>query len=272
MNEANRLTAWLRHSLMPRSRSSGVATVQLDDSWLIPDEGVVAPRSERTREMAIRRWLGLLALAVIVGMQAGTLFKPFGDVGSTRVADWIDLLTPFAIVGCAAMVLDRADADRTSWSVFGVGSVAFVLGHGLHLSANSISNVDQAAVAQASIVHLWDEVASHYIWYSGLFIVLVALVFALRDQASAVRPIGVVMAVAFAVTLVNTYIEGGVPWLGIAFLATGVIAGLAWRPAPVARLILLIGGVGLLLLLTWGAYWYVSDGTVFPEFSDVGWI
>ena len=257
---------------MSRSRSSGVATAQLDTDRLSPDEGWVSPQRERTSAMAIRRWLGWLALAVIVGMQAGTLFKPFGDVGSTRVADWIDLLTPFAIVGCAAMVLDRSGADRRSWSVFGVGSVAFVLGHGLQLSANSISNVDQVAVAQASIVHLWDEVASHYIWYSGLFIVLVALVFALRDQAFELRPASVVIALAFAVTLVNTYIEGGVPWLGIAFLASGAITGLALRPAPVARLVLLIGVVGLLLLLSWGAYWYVADGTVFPEFSDVGWI
>ena len=51
----------------------------------------------------VRPWLGWFALAVIVGMQAGTVFKPLGSVGETRVADWVDLLTPYAVLGCAAI-------------------------------------------------------------------------------------------------------------------------------------------------------------------------
>ena len=98
----------------------------------------------------MRRWLGWFALAVIVGMQAGTVFKPLGTVGETRVADWVDLLTPFAILGCAAMVLVRAEASRGQWVLFGIGGITFTLGHGLHLAANSVSNVADAVVAKAS--------------------------------------------------------------------------------------------------------------------------
>ena len=82
-----------------------------------------------------RRWLGWFALTVIIGMQAGTLFRPLGSIGETRVADWIDLLTPFALIGCAGMVLDEANSTRERWVRSGVGSVAFTLGHGLLLSA-----------------------------------------------------------------------------------------------------------------------------------------
>ena len=220
----------------------------------------------------MRRWLGWFALAVIIGMQAGTVFKPLGDVGETRVADWVDLLTPFAILGCAAMVLVRAGASRDQWVLLGVGGITFTLGHGLHLAANSISNVADVVVAKAPIVHLWDEVVSHYIWYTGLFLVMVAVAWALRDQEFRVGGIDVVVALLVAVTLVNTYIEGGVPWLGLAFLAAGVIGGLLWRPAAVSRLLLVVGGVGLLLLVGWGVYWLAADGSWFPEFSELGWI
>jgi hypothetical protein len=220
----------------------------------------------------MRRWLGWFALAVIIGMQAGTVFKPLGTVGETRVADWVDLLTPYAILGCAAMVLVRARASRSQWVLFGIGGITFTLGHGLHLAANSISNVADAVVAKASIVHLWDEVVSHYFWYVGLFLVLAAMALALRPREFRVGAVDVVVALLVAVTLVNNYIEGGTPWLGLVFLAVGVICGFLWHPAAVSRLLLLVGGVGLLLLVGWGVYWLAADGSTFPQFSELGWI
>jgi len=220
----------------------------------------------------MRRWLGWFALAVIIGMQAGTVFKPLGSVGETRVADWVDLLTPYAILGCAAMVLLRAWATRGQWVLLGVGGITFTLGHGLHLAANSISNVADQVVAGASIVHLWDEVVSHWIWYTGLFLVMAAVAWALRDQELAVGAPDMVVAVLVAVTLVNTYIEGATPWLGLILLAAGLVAGVIWRPATVSRLLLVVGGAGLVLLIGWGVYWLAADGSVFPEFSELGWI
>ena len=171
-----------------------------------------------------------------------------------------------------AWLVDHRALRRVLLSLVLVGAVTFVLGHGLHLSANSISNVDDKTVAHASIVHLWDEVASHYIWYSGFYLVLVALFVALCDHPPRLRPGGVVLAVLVAITLVNTYIEGAVPWLGLAFLASGVVAGLTRRKTPAGQLALLIGGLGFVLLVGWGVAWYIADGTVFPEYSDVGWI
>lgn len=220
----------------------------------------------------MRSWLGWFALAVIIGMQAGTVFKPLGSIGSTRVADWIDLLTPFAVLGCAAMVLLRAGADLRQWALFACGGVMFTLGKGLHIAANSVSNVDDAAVAEAPIVHLWDEVASHYIWYSGLFLLLAALALTLRDHEGRLNGLGAVAGVLVAVTLVNAYIEGGTPWLGMAFLFAAVVTGVLWRPAPPSSLLLIVGGFGLALLAAWGVYWYVADGTIFPQFSELGWI
>ena len=220
----------------------------------------------------MRRWLGWFALAVIVGMQAGTVFKPLGEVGETRVADWVDLLTPYAVLGSAAMVLLRAGAVRGQWAMLGIGGITFTLGHGLHLAANSVSNVADPAVAEASIVHLWDEVVSHWIWYSGLFLVMAAVAWALRDRELPIGGLDLVVAALVALTLANTYIEGGTPWLGMALLGIGVVTGLRWRPAAVSRLVLVVAGLGLLLLVGWGVYWFAADGSVFPEFSELGWI
>ena len=139
-------------------------------------------------------------------------------IDQKRLADWIDLATPFAVLGCATMLLKAVAANAASWTWMFAGGVAFALGHGLHLAANSISNVNDQAVAHASIVHLWDEVASHYIWYSGLYLVLVALWIALRDHPIRIDAVGVALAVFVALTLVNTYIEGGVAWFGLGVL------------------------------------------------------
>jgi hypothetical protein len=220
----------------------------------------------------VRPWLGWFALAVIVGMQAGTIFKPLGGLGETRVADWVDLLTPYAVIGTAAMVLLRAVAGRAQWVLFGVGAVSFALGKGLHISANSVSNVEDPVVADATIVHLWDEVASHIIWYTGLFLILLSLAWTLRQIDFRVGTLDYLVAALVALTLVNTYIEGAQPWLGLVFLAVLLAVGLRSSPQPAGRLLTVVGGLGLLLLLGWGLYWYLADGQVYPEFSDLGWI
>ncbi|HEU5240593.1 MAG TPA: hypothetical protein VFU25_01145 [Ornithinibacter sp.] len=220
----------------------------------------------------IRPWLGWFALAVVLGMQAGTVFAPLGSAGETRVADWLDLLTPYAVLGTAAVVLARARATQSQWVLFGVGAVSFALGKGLHLAANSVSNVADPVVAGSSVVHLWDEVVSHLVWFSGLFVVLLTLAWALRGVALRVAPLDLVVAALVAITLVNNYIEGAQPVLGLVVLATLLTLGLRWRPAPVSRLLVVVGGLGLVLLLGWGAFWYVTDGSVFPEFSELGWI
>ncbi len=230
------------------------------------------PTPAETATPGIRRWLGWFALAVIVGMQAGTIFKPLGGIGETRVADWVDLLTAYAVIGTAAMVMYRAVATRPQWILFGVGAVTFALGKGQHLAANSISNVDDATVADATIVHLWDEVVSHVIWFSGLFILLLALAWALQHVTMHVGVADLVVAALVAVTLVNNYIEGGQPWLGLIFLAVLLGVGVASRPRPVARLLLVVGGLGLLLLVGWGLYWGITDARLFPQFSELGWI
>jgi hypothetical protein len=50
-------------------------------------------------------------------------------------------------------------------------------GHGIHLAANSVGNVEPSPV-----VHLWDEVVGPAVWYAGVAVVCAVLATAVRDR------------------------------------------------------------------------------------------
>lgn len=228
----------------------------------------------------MRRWLGWFALAMIIGLQAEALLRPFSSVQGVRILDWAVLLTPYAILGSAAVVLLRAGADREHWVVLGVGGITFATGFGLHLAANTISGIHAAqppatiagAGDLAAIIHMWDEVVSHYLGYTGLFLVMAAMAMSLRGRDLEVGPLDHLVAALVGVTLFNGYIEGGTPYLGVLFMLVAVMAARRWRPAAVSRLILPVAGVVLGMLLVWGLYWLLAEGRAFPQFSELGWI
>jgi hypothetical protein len=218
-----------------------------------------------------------LAVAVIVFMQIGTLARPLGDVAGTRAADWLDLLTPWAVVGAGAWVLvrchDRTEGARPdvgSWALLGVGGLAFAEGKGLHLAGNSVGNTDPVGRA-ADVAHLWDESVGHWLWYLGLLLVLAAAARALlggSGPALPTRPAGVVLAALAGFSLANTWIEGRTPWLGLVAAAGFTAVGLRHRRRG-GTLWAVCFGLALLQLVGWGLYWWLADGLVFPEYYDV---
>jgi hypothetical protein len=219
----------------------------------------------RTQPSPTTAWKPLagFAVAFTVLQQAGTVFRFLGDVGDTRRADWVDLLTPWVVLGLGLLVLLRAGASRRILLAFGAAGLLYAEGHALHLSANSISNA-----RPSGIVHLWDEVVSHYVWYSGAMLILIVLTLALRDQAAPRRTWpGYPLAVLVGFTLLNGWIEGGVPVLGFVSAAGLIAAGGATRSSVGGRYALTAGLVGLLALAGWGIYW-----GYFPEYSELGWI
>jgi hypothetical protein len=213
------------------------------------------------------RWLGWFAVAVVVGQHVGVLFKPLGSAGrGTEWADWIDLLTPYAVVGTALAVLLAAGAERRAWLLAALGAVVYADGHGIHLSANSVGN----ARGNAQPVHLWDEVVGHYVWYAGLFLLVAALAVTLADRPRP-GPAGWPLAVLFGVTAATNGIEGGTPYFTLAVALAFVAYG--WRHRAGSGLLLVSSyGVTLAALVGWGLYWAHADGRSFPQFSELGWI
>lgn len=158
-------------------------------------------------------------------MHHGGLFGS-AEVGSgTRLADWIDLATPFAVVLplLGFMWLQR---PRPRWMVVAaLGSMLYVEGHGIHLSANSISNVAAAGdTSQSTLdtIHLWDEVVGHYVWFLGLVIVIAACAASVRGRSLDVPFVALVAGGAgCGVTWATNGLEGGT---AVASLAASVVA------------------------------------------------
>ena len=221
--------------------------------------------------------LAALALTVVVFMQIGTFARPLGQLGPVRAADWLDLLTPWAVVGAAAWVLLRCRAgtvggppDRLAWALLAVGGLAFAEGKGLHLAANSVGNTTPVGAA-AQVAHLWDEGVGHWIWYLGLLLVVAAVSRAVLDGRGArlrTSAGGVVLALLTGFSLANTWIEGRTPWLGLAAAAGFAAWGLRRRTRG-GTLWVVCFGLALLQLAGWGAYWWLTDGRLFPEYYEV---
>lgn len=209
-------------------------------------------------------WLVLFAVGYVVFHHAGTLFAGLGDVGPTRWADWIDLLTPYVVTGTAAGALRGAGAGRGTWTAFWFAAVTYSLGKGLHLAANSVGN--DLPGPDPDVVHLWDETVGHYLWYSGVALLVAVLAVALADR----RPRGGIGAHLLAglvgVTHFTNSIEGQTAWFGIGTAVVFAVWGLLTRDG-MGRYLLTAYGVSLVLFTVFGLW---QGG--FPEFSELGWI
>ena len=223
--------------------------------------GQVTAPSRMTRTTPAERarvgWLAAFVLAVVVGHHVGTLLKPLGSAGRhVEWADLVDLLVPYAVVGSALAALRAWGAPRRSWLLAAVGGVVYVQGHGVHLAANSIGN----ARGNAQPVYLWDEAVGHYLWYVGLYLLVLALGTAAPALTSSWRwP----LAALFGLTSATNGIEGGTAVLTLVVSLAFVGWGLRRRSDALVAAWTLTA----VLLTGWGVYWQR-----FPQFSELGWI
>jgi hypothetical protein len=165
---------------------------------------------------AFDRRLLVAAVVYAVWHHLGALPGGLGDVGDTRVVDWIDLATPFAVLGPAAWALSAADAGRRRWVLFGAGALLYANGAGIHLAANSVHNV-----APSPVAHLWDETVGHAVWYAGA-----AVVIAVLGSVAVGRPVPPWWAVAPALAVGGTWTTNALG-AGLAVPACLVALGLA---------------------------------------------
>lgn len=197
--------------------------------------------------MSPARWTALCALAYNLGHHLGALPGGLGPAGGgTRWVDWLDLLTPYAVVGTALAALAAAGTDRRGWWTALLGAGAYVQGHGVHLAANSIGNVR----GDAPPVHLWDEVLGHWIWYSGVLLLVLALG---RAVVLRVTPAAVLLALASGLTWTTNGLEGTTA-VGSLVAAAGVAAVAARRRDGTGRLLLVAFGTSAVLLLGYGLW------------------
>ena len=191
-----------------------------------------------SRRRTVRAWTALLAV-VAVGHHLGTLTAPLGELGYIQAADLLDLLLPYAVVAAAGVAL--LAVPRTAQVVGVAGLLLYVQGHGIHLAANSIAERQPSDTA-----FFWDELAGHWIWYAGLYLVLAALLVG-RAVTTTPGPVRLVLSVAVGVTFATNALGGhAVPLAVVALLLLGGLA--ARRQQGLAVDLLLAAVVGLLTL------------------------
>ena len=203
------------------------------------------------------RLLLVFAAAVLV-------FQHLPTLAGDTAGDWLDLLTPFAVVGAAALVLQSVDAHGLPLALAVVAAVLYVDGHGIHLAANSISHEHPVGDVRR-VTHFWDEEWGHFEWHLGLFALLGAMALAARDAAVS-RPAAAAAAVLLGWTFFTNTVEGGTWWLELAATAVFVTWALAARH-PFLSACAAAFALGAVLIGIWAAW----HGGV-PQFSQLHWI
>jgi hypothetical protein len=199
------------------------------------------------------------------------VFHHLPALAGESAGDWIDLVTPFAVVGTAALVLGFLRPTRAAVVLACAAAVLYVDGHGIHLAANSIGHQRLTGDAK-DVTHFWDERFGHVEWHLGWIGLIAALALAearsvaaraLRLPSPALAALTIVL---LGFTLFTSTVEGGTWSLELA--ATAVFVGWCAR-APRPLLGTCAGAFGLASLLI--AVWAIWHGGV-PQFSDVGWL
>jgi hypothetical protein len=203
------------------------------------------------------------------------------------VADLFDLTTPFAIVFLIFNLYRKLAGTGSGvpvWlpALLILGSITFVEGHGMHLSANAIHrHVDPAGPSPLhALTYFFDERLGHILWDSGNLVMALGILFAslrIRWKMMEQRSVLLLMAagLVYGFTFFVNAVEGQtvIFQLPAAIMLTGMLAAMrvsgrkTFQQNPGVTFFL-AGYTGASLLM---AIWWLWQGG-FPEFSALGWI
>jgi len=214
--------------------------------------------------------------------------RPFPLYPLMSVQDSLDLLTPVALIPTYWLLFRsaaRTEANRGAELAFMAFAALWVLGHGMHLSANSVNNLAEAlARKQAAdltgtsvyeLAYFYDEHLSHYLWHIGLLGLAGLLIY--QEWR---RPVGidtmwwvtVLAGLIYGFTCFCIFLEGGTVLLGLSFSIIVTLLTLVWgrkhlAQRPLLAFFFVACLVASVLYIGWGLYW---GG--FPQFTEVGLI
>ena len=213
---------------------------------------------------------------------------PFPFYPLMSYQDVLDLLTPLVLIPVYWLLFIYSANGKSSRSeeiAFMVMAAVWVLGQGMHLSANSIDNLaEKLAKSQVlditgtsiyTLTYFFDENLSHYLWHGGV-LGLVALL-SYREWR---RPahltttwwVTLLAGLVYGFTSFCIFLEGNTVWLGFPFVIIFTLLTIVWgrkelSQRPLLAFFLVASLVAVVLFTGWGVYW-----RGFPEFSKVGLI
>jgi len=242
------------------------------------DPEPVTPRAAAAELESRLGWLGVAFLSLYLG--SVYIKVPFARAGVT-VGDLIDIAIPmiliflYALVGRALGAGARSQHGRSGPRLLLIlGGFALVLGHGMHVAANSIHDaIDRARITDPyGLINWWDERVSHFTIDSSKIALCVGLT-ALegRPQQARMPALGFLALGALAYGFIT--FAAGVEGQTVALLLPFCVLYLVWsltrgRPFPPVRRFYTLGAVVSIALFTVWGVWHHG----FPEFSAVGLI
>jgi len=202
--------------------------------------------------------------------------------------DAFDLLTPLVLIPIYWLLYRFSGDGQTSPAeevAFMVCAAIWVMGHGMHLSANSIDNLAEAlakkhvlditATTIYQLDYFFDEQLGHYVWHIGTLALTAVLLWREWRKPAGLRTLWRAAGMAgllYGFTYFAIFIEGQTVLLGLPFAVAVVLLALIWgrqrlAQQPVLAFFFIACLVALVLFAGWGVYW-----RGFPQFSDVGLI
>jgi hypothetical protein len=207
------------------------------------------------------------------------------------VGDLLDLFTPlvmiFLIYKLYRLLVHDKDKMIKQKSILAevvliTGSVLFLEGHGIHLSANAIFRhiIEQEGADIYKLTYFLDETLSHILWDCGLILISIGLMMLaarvpLKKYKDVKQFVIISAAVFFGFTFYVDAVEGQT--VVFTFPASIIIPVLIFlvcrkhnisiRKNPLLNFYLFGYIVSLVLFIVW----LIWQGG-FPQFSDIGWI
>ena len=209
------------------------------------------------------------------------LSSQFGPYPLMKLADVFDLLTPLVLIPLYWLLYQVGQDKKTSLGegvAFMVLAALWLLGHGMHLTANSIGHLLKEVTGSDAYIltYFYDETLGHILWHSGVMGLSALLLVRQwqwpssgeRASLGLLLPAGIIHGLTFFVIV----IEGGTALLGIPFALIVILAVLIWgrgnlREQPLLLFFLVSYVVAMLFFAGWGLYW----GGL-PQFSELGLI
>lgn len=221
-----------------------------------------------------------IALAFFILVPA-FLNQPFPPNPFLKIADVLDLFTPLVLIPIYYLLLYHGSSKKPNLNhtiIFLVFAALWVLGQGMHLSANSIGHWLPAVNGNQAyeVTYFYDEVLSHYLWHLGVITLSAQLVYTSWkhpfEPSTARLMIEFLAAILYGLTIFIIGIEGGTVLIMFPFSILATVAGiiLGWRKyqkMPLLTFFTIGYTLALLIFVGWRLYW---GG--YPQFSYLGWI
>lgn len=231
----------------------------------------------------------IFALCSVVFFLLLIFFRtPFPLYPLMSVQDAFDLLTPLVLIPLYWLMFREGGSERSSKTgevIFMILAGLWVLGHGMHLAANSINNlaeglarkqvVDITATTIYELTYFLDEYLSHYIWHFSIWGFAALLVNReWKHPAGAITNwwLAIPAGMIYGFTKFCVFLEGNTVMMSLPFAVIFTLGTLIWGrkklvSQPILAFFFIAFLVTTLFFIGWGLYF---GG--FPPFSEVGLI